>query len=98
MFEANFYFGTQRIEHCVSPSLNWIIDHIKDINNSNTNYFSYINIYYHDNIRKIKFKCTLTKETLDTTQDYNELLITINRIFSENIDNYIKTRRTFKNE
>lgn len=93
MFEANFYFGSQRIEHCVSPSLTWIINHIKDRNNSNSNYFSYVNIYYHDNIRKFKLKCTLTKETLDAIQDYNELLININRVFGENIDFYIKTRR-----
>lgn len=98
MFEANFYFGSQCIEHCVSPSLNWIIDHIKDRNNSNINYFSYVNIYYYDNIRKIKFKYTLTKEILDITHDYNELLIAINRVFAENIDIYIKTRRRFPND
>lgn len=93
MFEANFYFETQCIEHCASSSLNWIINHIKDRNNSNTSYFSYVNIYYYDNIRKIKFKYTLTKEILDITQDYNELLIRISRIFAENIDIYIKIRR-----
>lgn len=98
MFEANFYFGIQRIEHCVSPSLNWIIAHIKDRNNSNSNYFSHVNIYYYDNIRKITLQYVLTKEILDITQDYNLLLVTINRIFAENIDNYIKTRRTFKND
>lgn len=98
MFEANFYFGIKHIEHCVSTSLNWIIDHIKDRNNSNVNYFSYVNIYYHDNIRKVKFKYTLTKEIIDITQDYNELLVTINRIFAQNIDIYIKNKENFKNE
>lgn len=98
MFEANFYFETQCIEHCVSTSLNYIINHIKDRNNSNTNYFSYVNIYYYDNIRKIKFKYTLTKEILDITQDYNELLIRISRIFAKNIDIYIKNKENFKND
>lgn len=96
MFEANFYFRTQRIEYCVSPSLNLIITHIKDRNNSNSNYFSHVNIYYHDNIRKITLEYVLTKEILDITQDYNELLMNINRIFAENIDNYIKNKEDFQ--
>lgn len=98
MFEANFYFETQLIKHCVSTSLNWIINHVKDIYNSNTNYFSYVNIYYYDNIRKIKFKYTLTKETLDITQDYNVLLVTISTVFAKNIDIYIKNKEEFKND
>lgn len=94
MFEASFYFAQQRIENCVSPSLKWIIDHIKYRNDSNCNYFSYVNIFYHDETRKIKFKITLTKETLDTTKNYNGLLITINKIFSENIQNYLENNRS----
>lgn len=92
MFEASFYFAQQRIENCVSPSLKWIIDHIKYRNDSNFNYFSYVNIFYHDEIRKVKFKITLTKETLNATHDYNKLLTDINKIYSQNIDNYLNNK------
>lgn len=91
MFYLQFYYTALNIKNLSFNSLYSAMRCIVSLYNSDL-WFDYVNIIYKDKYNNVAFKFTLTKETLDLTQDYNELLIRINRIFAQNIDIYIKQR------
>lgn len=91
MFYLQFHYTAPNIKNLSFNSLYSAMRCIVSLYNSDL-WFDYVNIIYKDNFNNVAFKFTLTKETLDLTQDYNELLIRINRIFAQNIDIYIKQR------
>lgn len=89
MFYVHFHHATPSIKNLSFISLYSAMHCIVSLYNSDL-WFDYVNIIYKDKYNNVAFKFTLTKEILDLTQDYNELLIMINRIFAKNIDIYIK--------
>lgn len=97
MFYVYFHQGRSSIKILSFNSLYSAMRCIVSLYNPDL-WFDYVNIIYKDKYNNVAFKFTLTKETLDLTQDYNELLIRINRIFAENIDNYIKNKEILKND
>lgn len=97
MFYVHFHHATPSIKNLSFISLYSAMCCIVSLYNSGL-WFDYVNIIYKDNYRNVAFNFTLTKEMLDLTQDHKELLIRINKIFVENIDNYIKNKENFKND
>lgn len=97
MFYLQFYYASPNVKNLSFNSLYSAMCYIVSLYNSDL-WFDYVNIIYKDEHSNVAFKFTLTKETLDLTQDYNELLIRINRIFAKNIDIYIKNKENFKND
>lgn len=89
MFYLQFYYASPNVKNLSFNSLYSTMSYIESVYNSDL-WFDYVNITYKDEHSNVVFKFTLTKEILDLTQDYNELLITINRIFAKNINIYIK--------
>lgn len=97
MFYVQFHQATPSIKILSFNSLYSAMRCIVSLYNHDL-WFDYVNIIYKDKYNNVAFKVTLIKEILDLTKDYNELLIRINRIFAENIDNYIKNKEIFKND